>query len=53
LHLTGVYPKSNLVFGAGVFIPGDGAYQLAAAKLKAGQSTQPGLYLYFMPIFNF
>lgn len=53
LHLTGIYPKANLVFGAGVFLPGDGAYQLPAAKLVAGQDTKPGLFLYFMPIFNF
>jgi hypothetical protein len=53
LHLTGIYPKANLVFGAGVFIPGDGASKLGAAKLAANQDSKPGMVLYFMPIFNF
>jgi hypothetical protein len=53
LHLTGIYPKANLVLGAGMFIPGDGAFKLPAAKLAAGQDSKPGLFLYFMPIFNF
>jgi hypothetical protein len=53
LHLTGIYPKANLVLGAGLFLPGDGAFKLPAARLAAGQDSKPGLFLYFMPIFNF
>lgn len=53
LHLTGLYPKANLVLGAGLFLPGDGAYKLPAAKLSPGQDSRPGYFLYFMPIFNF
>jgi hypothetical protein len=55
VHL-GLYPKSNIVLGAGLFIPGDGALggSLPAAKrLNKANSTQNGLFLYFMPVFNF
>lgn len=52
LHVTAV-PKTNFVFGAGLFLPGDDAYLLPAAKLNKGQSDRPGFFLYFMPVFNF
>jgi hypothetical protein len=55
LHL-GLYPKSNIVIGAGVFLPGDGAYKLAGGVAKltsAAQNTAPGYFFYFMPTFNF
>lgn len=52
LHVM-VVPKTNFVFGAAAFLPGDGAYQLAAAKLKKGADSRPGYFLYFMPIINF
>lgn len=54
LHLS-LYPRSNIVLGAGVFLPGDGASMLApaTAKLAAGQKDGPGYFLYFMPVFNF
>jgi len=57
------YTKSNIVFGAGLFIPGDDAYLLGAASqafpgvpkatLAKGGSSENGLFLYFMPTFNF
>jgi len=55
LHVTRI-PKTLLVLGVGVFLPGDGAYmlpggitQLANASVKTG----PGLFVYFQPVFNF
>jgi hypothetical protein len=54
IHLS-LYPKSNIVLGAGVFLPGDGAANLAGgvARLSAGQKDGPGYFFYFMPVFNF
>jgi len=52
LHLS-LYPRSNIVLGAGVFLPGDNAFRLPAAKLANGQKDGPGYFLYFMPVFNF
>ncbi len=52
-HLA-LYPKSNIVLGAALFIPGDGASKLPAAKItNSSFSTQNGYFLYFMPTFNF
>ena len=52
-HLA-LYPKSNMVFGAGVFLADKSAVKLGAAKiLNAANSKQPGWFLYFMPAFNF
>jgi hypothetical protein len=48
------FPKSNIVLGAGLFIPGDAAFRLAAAGLpNANASKENGYFLYFMPVFNF
>jgi hypothetical protein len=54
LHFS-LFPKSNVVLGAGVFLPGAGASNLAigTAKLAAGQKDAPGYFFYFMPVFNF
>ncbi len=53
LHV-GLYPKSNIVLGAAVFLPGDMAKALPAAKItNKAFSSQPGWFLYFMPTFNF
>jgi len=54
IHLS-LYPRSNIVLGAGVFLPGDNASRIApaVAKLGAGQSDSPGYFFYFMPVFNF
>ena len=55
IHL-GLYPKSNIVLGAGLFIPGDGAVAAnlpVSKRSNADNSTQNGLFLYFMPVFNF
>lgn len=54
IHL-GLYPRSNIVLGAGVFLPGDNAFRLApaTAKLSAGQADTPGYFFYIMPVFNF
>jgi hypothetical protein len=52
IHL-GLYPKSNIVIGAGVFLPGDMAAVLPAAKTTAGADTKTGYFFYFMPVFNF
>jgi hypothetical protein len=49
----GLYPKSNVVLGATVFLPGGSAYRLSAAKLAATQNHGPGWFLYVMPVFNF
>lgn len=64
-HLA-FFPKSNIVLGAGLFIPGDGAFQIAGATAvgqgAANQSQtvmskdskkENGVFLYFMPTFNF
>jgi hypothetical protein len=48
-----LYPRSNIVLGAGVFLPGDNAFRLPAAKLAANQKDGPGYFFYFMPVFNF
>lgn len=48
------FPKSNVVIGAGLFLPGDNAFRLAAAGLpKATSTKENGMFLYFMPMFNF
>jgi hypothetical protein len=58
------FPKSNIVLGAGVFLPGDNAYLLPAATqrnpagavtagLTKTASKENGVFLYFMPTFNF
>lgn len=52
IHL-GLFPKSNIVLGAGVFLPGDNAFRLPAAKLAATQNDGPGYFFYVMPVFNF
>jgi hypothetical protein len=52
IHL-GLYPKSNIVLGAGVFLPGESASRLPVAKVGATQKDGPGYFLYFMPTFNF
>jgi hypothetical protein len=52
VHL-GLYPRSNIVIGAGVFIPGDMAFALTPARSVAGADTKAGYFFYFMPVFNF
>ncbi|MCD6024293.1 MAG: hypothetical protein K0Q91_1209 [Fibrobacteria bacterium] len=52
IHL-GLYPRSNIVIGAGVFIPGDMAFALTPARTLAGADTKAGYFFYFMPVFNF
>ena len=58
------FPKSNIVLGAALFIPDDGAFRLpaasqafvptATAKLVDKNTTREnGYFLYFMPTFNF
>ncbi|MEO7426525.1 MAG: alginate export family protein [Fibrobacteria bacterium] len=58
------FPKSNIVIGAGLFLPEDGAFRLPAASQNfAGapaarvtskdSKDEPGYFLYFMPTFNF
>jgi alginate export protein len=48
------FPKSNIVLGAGLFVPGDGASLLAGAGLPNDQaSKENGMFLYIMPVFNF
>jgi Alginate export len=51
----GWYPKSNIVLGAALFIPGKSAYKLqpAARITNSAYSDQNGWFLYFMPAFNF
>ena len=49
----GLYPKSNLVFGASLFLASDGAVKLPAAALALNQDYKAGYLLYFMPTFNF
>ncbi len=55
IHVTKI-PKTLLVLGAGLFLPGEGAYllpgsitQVASGSVKTG----PGYFLYFQPTFNF
>jgi hypothetical protein len=52
VHLS-LYPKSNVVLGAGIFVPGGSAYKLGAAKLGSTNPDKTGWFLYFMPVFNF
>lgn len=55
VHL-GLYPKSNIVLGAGLFVPGDGAIAANLPVSRRGNkanSTQNGMFLYIMPVFNF
>ncbi len=52
VHLS-LYPKSNIVLGAAAFLPGEGAYSVPLARLPKGRNNEPGLFLYFMPVFNF
>lgn len=55
VHL-GLYPKSNIVLGAGLFIPGDGAIagsMPVSRRVNKANSTQNGAFFYFMPVFNF
>ena len=57
------FPKSNIVLGAGFFFPGDDAYLLPAASqrspgvpsavLAKTTAKENGVFLYFMPTFNF
>lgn len=57
------FPKSNIVLGAGIFFPGDDAYLLPAASqrspgvptavLSKATAKENGVFLYFMPTFNF
>ncbi len=52
-HLA-LYPKSNIVLGAALFLADKSASKLAAAKItNDAYSKQPGWFLYFMPAFNF
>ena len=55
IHVTRI-PKTLLVLGAGVFLPGDGAYLLPGALTQLASSavkTGPGYFVYFQPAFNF
>ena len=53
VHLA-LYPKSNIVFGAALFLPDNSATSLPAAKISNNAfSEQSGYFLYFMPTFNF
>lgn len=57
------FPKSNIVLGAGLFLPGKDAFLLPAASqrspgaptavLTKTASKENGVFLYFMPTFNF
>lgn len=52
-HVTW-FPKSNIVLGAGLFVPGDGAFRIASMGLPNAKATKEnGMFLYIMPIFNF
>jgi hypothetical protein len=44
------FKNSNIVLGAGLFIPDEGARLLASA---GNSDDEPGLFFYLMPIFNF
>jgi hypothetical protein len=52
MHLS-VYAKTNFVFGAGIFFPGDGILSVPAMGVKPNQDSKPGIFLYFTPTFNF
>ena len=52
LHL-GLYPKSNIVLGAAMFMADKNAYKLPVARLKQGQNDNTGYFFYIMPTFNF
>lgn len=48
------FPKSDLVFGAALFLPGDGAFHLGTSGLASRTaSSEPSYYLYFMPTIRF
>jgi hypothetical protein len=58
------FPKSNIVFGAGLFMPDDNAFRLPAASqafpgvpaarlVNKDTKKENGYFLYFMPTFNF
>lgn len=58
------FPKSNIVLGAALFLPDDGAFRLPAASqafagapsaklLSKATARENGYFLYFMPTFNF
>lgn len=54
-HLT-MFPKTNLVFGAGAFLAGEGAWRLGAgpsglASEKVDRADS--YFVYFQPVFNF
>jgi len=54
LHVTKI-PKFLLVLGAGVFLPGDGAWMLGGpgGLANAKVSSAPGWFLYASPVFQF
>lgn len=54
LHVTKI-PKFLLILGAGVFVPGDGAWMLkgAGGLANAKTSSAPGWFLYASPVFSF
>ncbi len=43
----------KLVWGAGVFLPGQAAHLIPSARLATGSDDKPGVFLYFMPVFDF
>ncbi len=58
------FPKSNIVLGAGLFLPDNSAWKLPAASqaftgapaaklLNKDTKKEAGYFLYFMPTFNF
>jgi hypothetical protein len=58
------FPKSNIVLGAGLFLPDDGAFRLPAASqafagapaarlVNKNTKRESGYFLYLMPTFNF
>lgn len=52
-HLK-TFPKSNIVFGAGLFLPGDGASYMGTSGLASKTAdSEPSYYLYFMPTVQF
>ncbi len=52
IHVTAI-PKTNFIFGAGLFIPGKSAHFLPAANTTVGADNAPGYFFYFMPVVNF
>ncbi len=54
LHVTRI-PKLLVILGAGLFLPGDGAWMLGGAGGLASAKTPsaPGWFLYASPVFNF